>query len=73
MPINEHERQRQLRENRGDAESTAKFAIRLAIAQTSRATGLVAGDASEALVDAVYQAIRDSATAWAFREVLGDA
>lgn len=53
-----------------DAEATARFALLDAIAATASETGVRAGPGAEKLVDALLAAVREPATAWAFRALL---
>ena len=53
-----------------DAEAMARFALLDIIAMTACETGMRAGPGAEKLADALLSAIRDPATAWAFRALL---
>ena len=56
-----------------DAVATAELAIGMAIADTCKQTGLRAGPASDALIDAIIEQVQNPATAWAFKKLLEDA
>ena len=51
-----------------DAESTARFMLGDAIAQTALSTGITA-DRAEPLIDELYNALLNPGTIWAFREL----